>query len=519
MPPPVSSPAALPPAVRELVGDFRRDYGDVRVWLPDDDGWRLDGADAAVAGVAPGPHAVEVGGTGWRVELPGQPPDEARAVGRLFASMAERVLRHEREITDVTREIAERYEEITLLYTISEILGSVISLERAAETILREVTAVLGAVRGALWVCEPGARELSLAAAVGGKGQDGPISVDDDCSVTAAVYRDARALILGPDDEFPRGDCQPIIPPRGSFLSVPVRYTPPDGETRTVGVINLIGRTSGEAFTAGDLKLLSAIASQVGAAVENNRLVAERLRQQRIERELELAHDLQLKLLPPLEQFEGYARVAARCVPAESVGGDFFHLFRLPPDRLGVLIGDVSGHGFGAALIMAMTMGAVAIHASEGDPPAEVLRRTHHALIDELETTEMYLTLFYGVVDPGAGTLTYANAGHPHAFRVDAAGEARRLEATALPFGVVDVDRYDEARVEWRAGEDLLFLFTDGLSDALEAGETGGERVLLDEVVRRRDAAPAAILDALFARVGDPSGLPADDRTALLVGL
>src|SRR5690606_40455129 len=158
------------------------------------------------------------------------------------------------------------------------------------------------------------------------------------------------------------------------------------------GVINLIGRGEDHHFTAGDQKLMMAIASQVGAAVENSRLVAASLREERMVRELELAHDLQLKLLPPLDQFDGYAEVAARCVPAESVGGDFYHLFRLPGGRLGVMIGDVSSHGFGAALIMALTMSAVAIHASEGDPPAEVLRRVHRTLIDELETTERYLT-------------------------------------------------------------------------------------------------------------------------------
>ena len=178
-------------------------------------------------------------------------------------------------------------------------------------------------------------------------------------------------VLLGPDDEWDRGDCADRETDRGAFLSVPVSYTPPEGEARTVGVINLSGRPGDEGFSAGDMKLLSAIASQIGAAVENNRLIAESLRQERMEREMELAHDLQLKLLPSVEQFASYAEVAARCAPAESVGGDFYHLFRLPGGRLGVVIGDVSSHGFAAALIMALTMGSVAIHASEGDRPGE----------------------------------------------------------------------------------------------------------------------------------------------------
>src|SRR5690606_31848487 len=105
-----------------------------------------------------------------------------------------------------------------------------------------------------------------------------------------------------------------------TFLSVPIRYTPPAGEARTVGVINLIGRRHGGRFTASDQKLLSAIASQVGAALENNRLIQASLRQERLAREMELAHNLQLKLLPAVDKFDG-ARVAARVEPAQSVGG------------------------------------------------------------------------------------------------------------------------------------------------------------------------------------------------------
>jgi sigma-B regulation protein RsbU (phosphoserine phosphatase) len=182
-----------------------------------------------------------------------------------------------------------------------------------------------------------------------------------------------------------------------------------------------------------------------------------------------------------------------------------------------VLIGDVSSHGFGAALIMALTISAVAIHASEGDAPAEVLHRTHRAVIDELENTEMYLTLFYGVIDPAAGTLAYSNAGHGHAFRVTGDGQAQRLDATDPPFGIVDRDTYGETTVPWTPEVDMLFLFTDGLSDALDAGEIEGERVLVDEAVRLRAEAPELVIERLFVRAGEATHVPPDDRTAVVV--
>ncbi|HEV3051881.1 MAG TPA: SpoIIE family protein phosphatase, partial [Longimicrobium sp.] len=472
----------------------------------------VDGVDAL-----PGDGAVDVPGVPLRLEIPGAPDDEARRAARFLGATLARVTRHDEEMRSFSREIAERYEEITLLYSISEILGSIISLEEASRTILEEVAGILGASRASLWVHDADRRQLQLAAVEGGDGQTHPIDVDDPCSVTAAVFRDGRPVILAPGEEYYRDDCAGGDRQRGSFLSVPVSYTPPEGEARAVGVINLIGRAGNEGFSAGDMKLLSAIASQIGAAVENNRLIEESLRQERLVRELELAHDLQLKLLPAVEQFADYAQVAARCVPAESVGGDFYHLFRLPNGRLGVLIGDVSSHGFGAALIMALTISAVAIHASEGDAPSEVLHRTHRAVIDELENTEMYLTLFYCVIDPAAGTLAYSNAGHGHAFRITAGGQAERLDATDPPFGIVGRDTYGEETVAWTGGQDLLFLFTDGLSDALDAGEIEGERVLVDEAVRLRGDDPESIIERLFVRAGEATHVPPDDRTALVV--
>jgi sigma-B regulation protein RsbU (phosphoserine phosphatase) len=512
--------ARLPPTIGQLLHEFRDSYGlDASVWARGPGGWEIAFSTRHGEGEQLPEGAV-------RIDVPGEVEsavcvsggEESRPHARFLAGVIARELAHEAESRFFGREIAERYEEITLLYSISEILGSVISLEQAARTILLEVARTLVVDRAALWLHNPETNHLELVGAVGAPGQKGPIHVGDAASITAAAFRDRRPINLESGDGAPPVNA-PELQGRGSLLSVPVSYSPPEGDVRTIGVINVIGRAGGHHFSAGDQKLMMAIASQIGAAVENSRLVESSLRQERMVREMELAHDLQLKLLPNLEQFDGYAEVAARCVPAESVGGDFYHLFRLPGGRLGVMIGDVSSHGFGAALIMALTMSAVAIHASEGDSPSEVLRRTHETLIDELETTEMYLTLFYGVIDPGLGRLTYANAGHAQAFQVFARGGSIRLPATNPPLGIVDLDVYGEETTPWTAGEDLLVLFTDGLSDALEVGEIAGQRQVLDEVLKNRARPVGEILRALYDLQRPEGGQPPDDRTAVLVRL
>ena len=216
-----------------------------------------------------------------------------------------------------------------------------------------------------------------------------------------------------------------------AFLCVPVMYAAPGGPPRAIGVINLTDRVGEDAFTAGDRKLVAAIANQIGAAIENSRLAAHEQGRQRVQRELELAHDLQLKLLPAPSVLTGLADVAVRCRPAESVGGDFYNLLRLHGDRVGVMIGDVSSHGFGAALIMALAMAAAGIHAEVAEAPADVLARLEESLADELRETEMYFTLFYGVLRERRPRLRVPRGGrhrHRHAARYHAhpAGVRRR---------------------------------------------------------------------------------------------
>lgn len=234
-------------------------------------------------------------------------------------------------------------------------------------------------------------------------------------------------------------------------------------------------------------------------------------------REMRLAHDLQMKLLPPIPRVRG-VEAAARVVPAELVGGDFYQVLQLPGGRTGVMIGDVSGHGFPAALIMALVMSAAAISAQQGGAPGTVLEYLDRAIGDELESTEMYLSLFYGLLSPGVSELTYANAGHPHAFIVEPGGSARRLLATGPPMGIGGAP-FSESRARWTPGEDLLLLFTDGLSDTVaRRGRKSGEDLVLKTVAECHGDPAAGILDRLFEMSARavPS-IPADDRTAVVV--
>jgi sigma-B regulation protein RsbU (phosphoserine phosphatase) len=444
--------------------------------------------------------------------------DGNAAAARRTAPILTSLLGTERDSLALVQQLHNRLPEIDLLYTITETLGRTIGLAEAARTIVREVATVVGARRASILVCD---EEADVLRPVAGWGIDvaqfPAVAVSDECSVAARVFRERRPLMYDPSRGTEPPPCDQERAYRGAaFISVPILYPQPGREPRAIGVLSVTDRTGIDAFTDDDRRLLAAVASQVAASIENQRLIERDRQQQRMRHELALARDLQTKLLKP--RYAGSADVAARCLQAEGVGGDFYHIIRLPQHRLGVMLGDVSSRGFGAALIMALVLSAAGIHAEEADSPEDVLRLLLDSVGSDLRDTEMYLSLFYAATDREHGILRYANAGHPHAFVVRADDEAERLVALAPPLGLGPEPTFTGAQTAWRRGADTLVLFSDGVVDARDAaGSWFGEDRVLDSVRSARRQGAQAAVDAVFAALADFDGPDPDDRTVLVL--
>ncbi|MEX2181662.1 MAG: GAF domain-containing SpoIIE family protein phosphatase [Gemmatimonadaceae bacterium] len=434
----------------------------------------------------------------------------------VLVPMLSQMLQSQWETSHAADELLERYEEINLLYSISEILGRTVTLEDAARTILREVSDTVGADYGALLVHDAGAGLLRPVTTLrsAGASEPVPIPIDDPVSVSARVFRTRHALLVNAgvlESEFEASFRS------GAMLSVPIVWTTPEGGI-PLGVVSLSGRRSGEGFSAGDEKLVAAVGSQIGTAIQNARLVRASIDQERLASEMRLAHDLQMKLLPSGGVVAPEALCAVRVEPAEGVGGDFYNLFRLGGGRTGVLVGDVSSHGYRAALIMALVMSATAIHSQTTADPAEMMAALLATLEEELRETEMYLSLCYAVVDREARTVRWTNTGHPHAFVFGKDGAMARLDATDPPLGLGPDEFHVQSRA-WDPAGDLLVLFTDGVSDARNArGKALGEAAVLEVLKARRKEVPSRIVDGVFALVeGHMGRTPAHDDQAVVV--
>lgn len=424
-----------------------------------------------------------------------------RSLRDLLGSLAPALVSMERELRFFNRELAARYGEVELLTSVAETLGATMVLDRGIRRLLRDLADVMDATVAEMWAVDDVEARLVRSASSAPGASRAVIDLELNRGPLAETCR--RSEVHASEDDS------------GTELLVPVRRSAAHGLTGALGLVRM-RRPPGRGFSASERRLVAALAGQIGAAFENRRLSDESLERERMMVELELAHHLQLKLLPEVADFVDCADIAARCEPAESVGGDFYHLFRLGEGRIGLMLGDVSSHGYSAGLIMALTMSAASLVVREQDGPGAVLRGIHQELVRKLESTDMYMTLCYAVLDPAGDRLRYANAGHPHAFRVGRS-TADRLEALNPPLGLAEFGQYEERELSWSAGEDTLLMFTDGLSETMRTDELWSDDLFFETVRGAADAPARDLVDRLFA-IASSSGAPsADDRTVLVL--
>jgi serine phosphatase RsbU (regulator of sigma subunit)/anti-sigma regulatory factor (Ser/Thr protein kinase) len=237
-----------------------------------------------------------------------------------------------------------------------------------------------------------------------------------------------------------------------------------------IGMLNLGPRLSEQEYSVDDRHLLNNLAAHTAPAVRVAQLVqqkrAEALERARIDQELRVAQLIQQQFLPQeLPKLPGW-QLAAHYQPARAVGGDFYDVFELPGDKIGIVVGDVTDKGVPAALVMASTRSLLRADAPRLISPGEVLARVNDLLLPSIPA-RMFVTCLYAVLEPSTGTIRYANAGHnlPYVRTDDGIVE---LYATGMPLGLMPGMTYEENVTTLKPGQSVL-LYSDGLIEAHDA--------------------------------------------------
>jgi sigma-B regulation protein RsbU (phosphoserine phosphatase) len=331
-----------------------------------------------------------------------------------------------------------------------------------------------------------------------GKGIVGHAAQHKHAVLVPDVSKDPRYVLANPETR--------------SELAVPLIY-----KDKVIGVLDLEHTRRGF-FTDDHKRTVTTLAAQVAIALENARLYEEIARQEkRLERDLELARELQFRLLPQSLPTLPHLELAAKFAPARAIGGDLYDFVSYSLSRTALVIGDVSGKGAPAAIYAALVSGILRSHAPIEPGPAEMLRAVNFSL-GERRIDGQFVSLIYAVWDDERQTLQVANSGLPrplywHDDKIEI------IEATGLPLGLFDDADYDEFTFNAKPGDKFVF-FSDGILDARnEAGDLFG-RSRVEQIVANSDGISAeGLVNSLFDAVAEhASGVETfDDQTVVVI--
>jgi phosphoserine phosphatase RsbU/P len=409
---------------------------------------------------------------------------------------------------------AQPAERLALIARLSQHFNSSLDSDEVLNRVMDEVIAAVRAERGFVMLYD-GRGEASFRVA---RGMDQRTIEDASFQVSRGVVQ--RVASSGQPVLTSDAQHDDRFSMRQSIVSLGLRSilcAPLVVRGQVKGAIYVDNRLRAGIFTPDDLDLVVAIASSAAIAIENARLYQNAVETGRLERELQMARELQIGLLPQtVPVFEGW-EFASYWKPARQVAGDFFDFIPLGPDRLGFLVADVADKGMPAAIFMALTRSTMRASLLGASSPAEGIARANRLLCAD-STGGMFVTLFYAEVNAGGG-VRYVNAGHNPALLHRRNGDISELRLTGPLLGFDEDALYTEAVVELDAGETLL-LYTDGVTEAMcecEPVHCFGEERLLALMRKDEHGGPrrlvAALDGALAAHVGPAA--PYDDITLI----
>ncbi len=285
-----------------------------------------------------------------------------------------------------------------------------------------------------------------------------------------------------------------------------------------LGFLALTRKVSGYSYNAEDLTMLNVISNQLVTALTNARLYIDSLEKQRMDEEMAMARQIQLDLLPKNLPQSATCSIGVFSIPSLIMGGDFYDFIDRGDGRFGMVIADASGKGLPAALMVAQVQAMLRAEVDNEKGVAGVLYNVNNH-VSELTSPEKYATLFYGEFDSKNGRFQYSNAGHNHPILVRANGSYEFLSKGGLVIGAFSGAVYEDD-VKILNENDLLFLYTDGLSEAMnESDEEYGEQRILDYIIEKREQSCELIIEGIMKeiRAFDATDPPRDDTTLIVM--
>jgi sigma-B regulation protein RsbU (phosphoserine phosphatase) len=413
----------------------------------------------------------------WRGKTPGKERTYVRSLANIAAAAIEKGL-FISQLSQLNRRLDGKIQELHTLFSMSKEFNAELDADRLVKLLMFSVMGQIGATR--FIICLE--REGAMRVVASRPDQQLP---PDLCGHFSTIASPVRV-----DELSRKGDrkMQPLLQELGIKILVPLQL-----QNKTKGMLAVGEKMRAQEYTPADLQFLFSLGNLAIISLENARLFKEAIEKQKMEDELLIAKEIQRGLLPAtLPEIPSFD-IAAVNLSSKLVGGDYYDVIRLSADHHVLAIGDVSGKGTPASLLMANLQATIRALVPLGLSLPDLTQRVND-LICENTGADRFITFFWGILHTGSRSLNYVDAGHnpPFLFRAD--GRTERLDKGGIILGIMKTTiPYEEGEVSFRPG-DVLVLFTDGVSESMNLqGEELGEEPI-EQVTRASLDQPAGVI-------------------------
>ena len=415
-------------------------------------------------------------------------------------------------IQDEVRRLRRAVEELSILNDIARAISASLNAEEIMQALIRKSIRAVNAEQGVITLVEEEQKSMktlirTMVSTAGAPAfhmhqaligwmhlNKKPLSVDEPAN-------DSRFRGVQWDSNIKTVLCVPLIV-----------------KSELRGVLTVYNKKDGQMFTTEDQRLLAIIAAQSAQVVENARLIEEEKLYIKMQQEVGLAAKIQLDLLPRSNPgLHGYD-IFARTIAAQSIGGDYFDFIPMNDGRMALCLGDVSGKGLPASLLMANLQATLRGQTLVSHQPSECLLRSNKLLF-ESTSPEKFATLFYGVIDVKNHLIHYSNAGHDWPFLIGKDNSIQRLKVGGLMIGLIQQASYEDQEVPIQVG-DILVIQSDGVSEAMNSNNVQfGEERLQNLLLEHKDRSAEEIIDIVIKEVRKHAGAhpQSDDITMMVI--
>lgn len=415
-------------------------------------------------------------------------------------------------LQDEVRRLRRAVEELSILNDIARAISASLNAEEIMQTLIRKSLRAVNAEQGVVTLVEEEEKSMKtlIRTMVSSAGAPAfhmhqaligwmhlnkkPLSVDDPAN-------DARFRGVQWDNNIKTLLCVPLIV-----------------KSELRGVLTVYNKKDGQPFSIEDQRLLAIISAQSAQVVENARLIEEEKLYIKMQQEVGLAAKIQMELLPRSNPGLPRYDIFARTIAAQSIGGDYFDFIPKSDGTMALCLGDVSGKGLPASLLMANLQATLRGQTLVSQIPSECLLRSNKLLF-ESTSSDKFATLFYGIIDVQHHLIHYSNAGHDWPFLIGNDNSIRRLKTGGLMLGIIQQAVYEDEQIPISVG-DLFVIQSDGVCEAMNSTqEQFGEERLQALILQHKGKSAEEIIDTVVKEVRKHAGAhpQSDDITIMVI--